>query len=440
MAQVNGILVQKPHLLGDNPPSLFGIDLNIYMLGKAAFGIGVTCTVIAFTVTTSPVTPLVVAVASFAAAFFLLRNYEYRLLLLDGDEGSVACRVHGKLLAGTLPRISENGHVELASRSWARMKNLKAIRGLPQASMVGPCDYFGNLEAPHKDLFAIQMTFPPTFVRTELPKDYVENRALKPFDKATLTVVKANWVSGDSEELKEKAAAYQVKTGKLQSLFLHPGLLELDRDMIELKEFDAKGVDLSSFKARLVDNVVPFRVTDQVLGAKDDYRMVTYLYEPGYAEWQIQQGSGLFLEKHRFSQSITPLTPNSKGFVALARKNQDDELEIVGIKIPYGHTLIIEEGCIHGDTTLSGFFMMGMTSDHTTMGTADTVFLKSARSKKNVSMTLPDAGPQFSKEELPAPVHAIYKGASNEDRARFRKQTAGQNFIFNPLSWEYFHK
>ena len=129
--------------------------------------------------------------------------------------------------------------------------------------------------------------------------------------------------------------------------------------------------------------------------------------------------------------------------MTLARTSENpDELELIGIQIPYAHTLIIEEGCIHGDTTLNGFFMMGMTSDHTTMETADTVFLKYPETKKNVGMVMVDIGRSekisafnnFS--EIPPP-YVIYRNATENEREIFKRLTQGKSFIFNPLSREY---
>jgi hypothetical protein len=233
-----------------------------------------------------------------------------RLLLLDGDDGTVACRIYGNLMSVTIPMFSDNWTVESASRSFLRMKNLSAVRGVPGASMVGPVDYFGNLEEPHKYLYTIQDGFPPIFYRRAITDGNWENDShLKEFDSNVVTVVKAHWISGEkSDSIKQKQLEYNVTQKHLrQSLFLHPGLLEIDRTLVELKYFNPIGVDLSSFKARLVDNSLPFHITKRELPAKDDYRLVTYLYEPIYASWQVQSGSGLFLEKHRFSQTITPL-------------------------------------------------------------------------------------------------------------------------------------
>lgn len=367
-----------------------------------------------------------------------------RLLLLDGDDGTVACRVYGNLMSATIPRFSDNWTVESATRSLLRMKNLTAVRGVPGASMVGPVDYFGNLEEPHKYLYTIQNEFPPIFYRRPVVDEKWEKDSnLKKFDNSVVTIVKAYWISGEEgDSIKEKKVEYNVTQKHLrQSLFLNPGLLEIDRSLIELKYFDPRGVDLSSFKARLVDNNIPFQITKRKLPSKDDYRLVTYLYEPMYADWQIQNGSGLFLEKHRFSQTITPLTPNSSGFVALARTNENsDELELIGIQIPYAYTLIIEEECIHGDTTLNGFFMMGMTSDHTTMRTANTVFLKYPETKENVGMVMIGVEENEKRIPLMEPPYVIYKDATENDRETFRRLTKGKSFIFNPFSREYWHK
>lgn len=369
-----------------------------------------------------------------------------RLLLLDGDDGTIACRVYGRLMSATIPRFSDNGTLESATRSLLRMQNLTAVRGAPGASMIGPVDYLGNLEEPHKYLYTITNQFPPLFHRKLISvEDCEQEVALKKFDSNFLTIVKANWVSGkDSDVIQEKKLDYQVTKKHLrQSLFLDPGLLEMDRQLIELKYFDPRGIDLSSFKARLVNNQIPFQITKKELPSKDDYRLVTYLYEPLYADWQIQNGSGLFLERHRFSQTITPLTVDAKGYVVLARTNQSpDELELIGVQIPYGYTLVIEEDCIHGDTTLNGFFMMGMTSDHTTMRTADTVFLKYPETKENAKMIMLGAeyAPTTDISLAIPPPYVIYKNADEKDKETFRQLTDGQNFIFTPFSRAYWQK
>lgn len=362
-----------------------------------------------------------------------------RLLLLDGDEGSVACRIYGGSMSATIPRFSDNWTLESATRSLLRMNNLIAVRGPSGASMVGPADYLGNLEDPHLYLYTIQNEFPPIFYRTPLV-ELGEEKYLKELDPGVVTVVKAHWISGKFGEIQDKILEYGLVEKRFQdSLFPDPGLLEVDRDLIELEYFDPLGVDLSSFKARLVNNSDPFQITEKKLPSKDEYRLITYLYEPQYAEWQVENGSGLFLETHRFSQTISPIGTNCSGFVVLARISENhDELELAAVQIPPNHTLIIEEGCIHGDATLQGFFMMGMTSNHTTMQTADTVFLKAIETKKNVRMALIGGNP--SNNYIPpkgAFPYVIYNSSTADERAVFRSLTQGKNFIFNPFSKEY---
>lgn len=340
---------------------------------------------------------------------YIVGYFEDRLLILDGEKGTVACRVCYQL-SRTMPWLSEDWTIECSARTYLRMANLIAVRGKRGASMVGPCDYFGNLGQLEKYMYSFDVgLFPPTIQR--VPLHHQEMVQLADFDRAFTTSVNARWISGKGDPLviKEKNKEYALKEHHLrQSLFLHPGLLELDTAHVELQHFDPRGIDLSSFRARLVENSTPFLISAQPLPAKDYFRVVTYCYEEGYADWQVAEGSGLFIERHKFSQFMTPLTPFSKGFVVLARlkEESDKELEMVGIQIPFGYTLIIEEGCIHGDTTLSGLYMMGMTSDHTTMATADTVFLKNRATKENVRITIRTN----EKDSQPIPMCDDYRG------------------------------
>ncbi|MCP5506404.1 MAG: hypothetical protein H7A38_05930 [Chlamydiales bacterium] len=307
--------------------------------------------------------------------------------------------------------------------------------------MIGPIDYFGNLEDPHKYLYTIKNQFPPLFNREPVSDATLMNSQLKEFDSDFVTVIKANWVSGKDFHIQQKNVDYGITKRHLrQSLFKDPGLLEVDRECIELKWFDPRDVDLSSFKVQLVNNQIPFRLTTKELPSKDEYRLVTYLYEPLYADWQVERGSGHFIEQHKFSQTMTPLTPQSVGFVVLARTNEiPDELELIGVQIPYGYTLVVEEGAIHGDTTLNGLFMMGMTSDHTTMRTADTVFLKYPETRRNARIEMIGIENTYEgyDEFFVPPPYVIYKCSTKRDEEEFRRITSDQNFIFNPFSRQY---
>ena len=49
---------------------------------------------------------------------------------------------------------------------------------------------------------------------------------------------------------------------------------------------------------------------------------------------------------------------------------------MISLETPSGCTLIVEEGCIHGDSNMKGMFLMAMTCNHNLMNTADSVFLR----------------------------------------------------------------
>ena len=81
----------------------------------------------------------------------------YRLLTLEGETGAVFCRVHDEISRRTLPGRSEKGTWEFATRSLMRMRNLTVFRGRDRsASMVGPGDYYCNVEQPHASCFTIE--------------------------------------------------------------------------------------------------------------------------------------------------------------------------------------------------------------------------------------------------------------------------------------------
>ena len=62
-------------------------------------------------------------------------------------------------------------------------------------------------------------------------------------------------------------------------------------------------------------------------------------------------------------------------------------MELVACPIPYGTTLLVDAGCIHGDSTLIGTYSMAMTGNHEAMATADTVYLKNQTTRLNAKVT-----------------------------------------------------
>jgi hypothetical protein len=365
---------------------------------------------------------------------------QLRLLFLDSHEGSVACRVHGELTSGTMMHLSEEKTIECATRSLLRMNNLSAVRGKRGSSMVGPADYYGNLEKPHEKLYSIKITDGKPMMYQHPLNNHTGEHILKAaIDESNITSVNATWTSHNDIAIDEKKRLYTHDNKPVfgNSIFPDSGILEIDDSpAIELTLFDARGVDLSSFKARLVANDEPFKITQEELSAADEYRAISYLYESGYAQDQVENSGGMFLEKHSFAQTMTPLDQSSGGFVTLARQNEaSGSLEIIAFKIPYGYTLIVEEYCIHGDATLSGMYMMCMTSNHTTMQTADSVFLKSTTSKENVvfNITNPDVE-EFNTSAPAPPPFVLYKDDDEHAMNHFLQTTKDMSFIFNPFS------
>jgi len=354
----------------------------------------------------------------------------FRLLVFRGEKGAVACRVRG-VSASALPKLSKHSGFEFSARTALRARNLIAVRGWePGTRMTGPADLYGNIEEPHKHLYTIHIYEDgiPVLLREKLPSDSQPKpiTAHEAEEKAKLdptpftTRVDAKWYKGSDSSTKDIHLKYQEAVGP--SIFPDSGILEIQggRHPI-LKKVDARSLDLSSFKARLVNNQTPFQITSKKLVVKDEYRAVSYLYEPRYAENQVARGGGLFLETHQFVQTITPLDSVSKGFVTLARWADDTHkaLEIIGIEIPAGYTLIIDEYSLHGDTNLNGMYMMCMTSYHVTMRTADTVFLKHAGTLQNINITLEDERDQSESVGAiaPRPI-SLYDGENTDSFKR----------------------
>jgi hypothetical protein len=325
----------------------------------------------------------------------------YRFLPLKGKKGSVACRVRGKA-ANTFPQLSEEGNFEFILRTNARLRNLIAVRGDEKgARMIGPCDYYGNIEKPYEHAYTIHIDDGiPVFFQHKKEELDPQTKGAPKIDPSSLsTKLKAEWLSKQKLDSSAQGNGQQLFG---ESLFSNKGILKISGgDCFELEKIDATRVDLSSFKARLVDNNSPFQISKKKIPSLDDYRVITYHYESHYAEKQIQKGGGLFLETHPFAQTITPLDKSSRGFVTLAKWTNDQHgiLEVIGVEIPYGHTLIVEEECIHGDTNLDGMFMMCMTSNHKTMRKADTVFLKNSECKKNITLSIKGGAQKTSSEE-----------------------------------------
>jgi len=325
-------------------------------------------------------------------------NHQYRHLVFQQSHGSVSCRVHG-VSHRTFPRVSKDSMINLALRTILRMKNLAVFRtkvegAVEDHSMIGPCDFYGPLEMAHQYQYTISIEngFPVFFRRNKGEISSIENREkpLSDFSKVAVRI-EATWHHGNQEGIEKIKALYastlQNATG--QNLFPNSGILEIEQEKVELPVFDATKFDLTSFKVRLVRNDLPFTIAESEVSSTDSFCPVSYFFGDQYAQEQVEHGGGTFLETHDFCQTMTPLNAAAKGIVVLGRWADESHtvLELIGVKIPYGYTLIVEKDAIHGDATLKGMYMMAMTSNHKTMSTADVVFLKDKKNRKNFLIT-----------------------------------------------------
>jgi len=206
------------------------------------------------------------------------------------------------------------------------------------------------------------------------------------------------------------------------SLFEYPGVLEFDTEELSfLPLTEAHTYDLSSFHAQVVPNDQPFAFNragvDDYEHAQHRLRVITYCYGPRYVSDYLMAGNGIFIERHDFIQSITPMLPTCGGAVLLGRLvdiDDDDDVEkeeeekekekeagglpprqkqalqLIAVRVPFGYTLLVEPQSIHGDSLMTGMFLMSMTGNHVAMATADTVFMKHKESSKNLAISFTD--------------------------------------------------
>lgn len=312
-----------------------------------------------------------------------------RLIGLHGDDGLFACRLADGW--STLPDINEALRISAATRTILRLNNITIFRNTPSdgslsSSMIGPNHYFGVLDNTHDFFCHIQLNQAgiPVFVKdaaaceqclpvAEIPACYIS------------TQESALWLSGKLRDNLHMIGSDANIAKRQQALTRDLGILIFgsEADVISLPGFDARQFDLSPFGAKLVKNDQPFKITDSV---EDPMDVVTYHFGENYAKKIVQEREGLFLETHNFTQLISPVTEDSGGFITLG-KWHNGNLDLIGVEVPYGYSIIVSKGTIHGDSTLVGSYLMAMTVNHNTMATADVVFLKN-RNNKNVMVTL----------------------------------------------------
>jgi hypothetical protein len=209
------------------------------------------------------------------------------------------------------------------------------------------------------------------------------------------------------------------------SLFPNPGVLELSINEISLQIINpdpatngGKDYDFSQFGAQIVSNSRPWRFNQSGIQsnphAQHKLRLITYYYGRRYVSEYLMRsprhpqgvGSGLFIERHEFIQAITPINPDCGGFVILGRELKTWQgrkvgLELIGVRVPFGYTLLVEPWAIHGDSNLTGLYSMAMTGNHIAMQTADTVFIKNHNNAGNVRVIGDTADTQPISDKIP---------------------------------------
>jgi hypothetical protein len=296
---------------------------------------------------------------------------------------------------------------ECMTRTLSNLYNLHAVRGCldgsgrlcDQSSMSGPHHYLGHLDPRRHHVIIFDddetdktTTMPRSLGVSVYEVDPVAHAAPDIYStlegRHIVCLKDVSWWSGSSSD---HAVPDRVDVDTCQSLditkdslFEKPGILELNVSDIEVCVVERPWeYDMSSFRARVVPNDRPFAFRSDWIApyahAQHKLRLVTYNYGSRYVPDYLMKpgGSGLFIEKHDFIQLITPTSPACGGFVLLGRKpDSKRELELIGVAVPYGYTLMVHPQCIHGDSTLTGLYLMAMTGNHKAMATADTVFLK----------------------------------------------------------------
>jgi len=296
---------------------------------------------------------------------------------------------------------------ESATRTLLNLYNLHTVRGCLDitnqlcldSSMSGPHHYFGYINPykvhiikPSQDNKALEF-----YLVDSIPE--IPNLDQIPLDKI-ITIDKYIWINGCIYKELVNIETGNLETDNLEtdSLFENPGVLYLEQRQLLFNILeDGWNYDLSSFRAQLVPNDKPFQFRQDEIKlykhAQHKLRVITYYYGKNYVDEYLMysrdtsshRGNGIFIECHEFIQSITPMSAQCGGFVILGRRSLEGQLDLIGVRIPFGYTLLIEPWAIHGDSTMTGMYMMAMTGNHDAMKTANTVFIKYTDDISNIS-------------------------------------------------------
>lgn len=280
--------------------------------------------------------------------------------------------------------------------------NLRAVRGktngysslMFDTTMSGPHHYFGTVDPTkwytiggeegkltYREAIGTTASplkpLPPTYITRLTNGPHVENYRWKHGTTMTQQNIKRYQIqTEDYDPISPDGSRISAN-----SLFADPGIMEIQSPLKFKTIPDPWNYDLSDFKAQIVRNDTPFRFNPEmsvgVQAATLPLRVITYNYAERYVPDYIMQGNGIFIERHDFIQAITPMDSKCGGFIMLGKEESEaGTLSMIAAEVPYGYTLLVDVGSIHGDSTMTGMYMMSMTGSLEAMATADTVFIK----------------------------------------------------------------
>lgn len=297
---------------------------------------------------------------------------------------------------------------ELATRTLWNLYNLHDVRGQTQngelilrTSMSGPHHYFGWID-PYKSHIIKQDSCGNLIYYQVHYMDTMSSLSLLSIsNKYKFNIENFQWINGEflDDYIKDQYCIsnnnprhlINTDSGQADSLFDNPGLLLIDEENITIPLIENPHLyDLSLYRASIVPNDQPFSFNQSLISqyehAQHKLRVITYFYGDNYVNDYLMKDSGIFIERHEFIQAITPMNERCGGFVILGHINHDLCLELIAVPIRFGYTLLVDVLSIHGDSTLTGLYMMAMTGNHKAMKTADTVFIKNKQTYKNVNI------------------------------------------------------
>jgi hypothetical protein len=302
-----------------------------------------------------------------------------RCIVFPGHPDEKNSRMICKIYAGFESCASLLHDQEWTQRTLDNLSNLHVCRGnidsenvrlQPESAMSGPHHYFGYLEPEKAYLFHFTdedgfPTFTPTFT---IP-DQVHNKLPLP--------------NSFPLRLKKEDYSWQSHTQPSNpfSLFQSPGIFWSKFTKLHIPTlYAASCFDLSIFNISLINSEnepIYFNSTFIKPEANDRLRLITYHFGSRYYENFCLKQNGIFLERHDFVQGVTPMNRECGGTIIVGRIiPETEELQLIQVYIPFGFVLILHPNAIHGDSTLTGLYLMMMSGNHNVMQLSDTVFLR----------------------------------------------------------------